>query len=208
MLATIAASLVALTGVSPCSPSDMAPASFDYRAFYEGGVTYITFRDAATRRVDAWHDHYAQATVAGALVTKMEAQPGKWHLLVVAEDRCGDSANTIPYLAKLADLADNLDLRIIRSDVGKEIMEAHRTPDGRAATPTIILLNDRFEEAGCFVERPSQLQKWFLDAQEKLETDDLYDQKYAWYDEDAGGETIREIVEMVAAAVAGESICR
>jgi len=171
-------------------------------------VRYIEFRDAATRRVDAWKDHYANAVATDALVAKMESIPGTWRLLVVAEDWCGDSANTIPYLAKLVDRAENLDMRIIGSDVGKGIMEAHRTPDGRAATPTVVLLNDRFEEVGCFVERPSTLQAWFLDAENKLEEEALYEQKYAWYDDDQVQHTISEIVAMVIAASKGERICR
>jgi len=212
MLATLTTSVVALVGSTVCAPVDHTVKPIaeptDFRSLYEQGVRYIEFRNAATRRVDAWKDHYANAVAPDALVAKMESIPGTWRLLVVAEDWCGDSANTIPYLAKLVDRADNLDMRIIRSDVGKDIMEAHRTPDGRAATPTVVLLNDRFEEVGCFVERPSTLQTWFLDAENELEEEALYEQKYAWYDDDQGQHTISEIVAMAIAASNGEKICR
>lgn len=212
MLATLTASVVALTGITVCAPIDHADTPIaeptDFRSLYEQGVRYIEFRNAATQRVDAWKDYYANAVAPDALVAKMESIPGTWRLLVVAEDWCSDSANTIPYLAKLVDRADNLDMRIIRSDVGKGIMETHRTPDGRAATPTVILLNDHFEEMGCFVERPSTLQTWFLDAKNKLEEDELHEQRYAWYDDDQGQHTIAEIVAMVIAASNGERICR
>ena len=67
-------------------------------------------------------------------------------------------------------------------EAGRAIMEAHRTPDGRAATPTVILLTEGFAEAGCFVERPRQLQDWFLEHEHTLEEEELYRQKYAWYD--------------------------
>ena len=179
----------------------------DYETLYTDGITYVEFRNAAESREQAWKQHYANAEVADALLMRMRALPGTWRLLAVAEDWCGDSANTIPYIAKLVDLADNLDMRIIDSEVGKPIMEAHRTPAGLAATPTVILLNDRFEEMGCFVERPTKLQDWFQGAKEKLEEDELYAQKYAWYAEDAGNETLKEIVAMVEAAVSGEGIC-
>lgn len=212
MLATLTASVVALTGITVCAPIDHADTPIaeptDFRSLYEQGVRYIEFRNAATQRVDAWKDYYANAVAPDALVAKMESIPGTWRLLVVAEDWCSDSANTIPYLAKLVDRADNLDMRIIRSDVGKGIMETHRTPDGRAATPTVILLNDHFEEMGCFIERPSTLQTWFLDAKNKLEEDELHEQRYAWYDDDQGQHTIAEIVAMVIAASNGEKICR
>jgi hypothetical protein len=180
----------------------------DLEELYHQGRTYIEFRDAAERRVEAWNDHYAQAQVPDALLTRLAAVPGTWHLLVVAEDWCGDSANTIPYVAKLDDVADNLAMRIIDSDVGRTIMEAHPTPDGRAATPTVILLTDDFEEAGCFVERPHILQDWWLESEETLQPEERLDQKYAWYDEDQGQETLKEIVELIEAAAAGRAICR
>ena len=179
----------------------------DFGTLYAQGKTYVEFRDAATRRVEAWNDHYANAQVPDALRTRMTALRGSWRLLVVAEDWCGDSANTIPYVAKLVDVADNLDMRIINSTVGQAIMESHRTPDGRAATPTVILLTEDFEEAGCFVERPRYLQNWWLSNEDKLSREDLLDQKYAWYAEDAGQATLVEIVAMIEAAAAGTPIC-
>ncbi|MCZ6858050.1 MAG: thioredoxin family protein, partial [Gemmatimonadetes bacterium] len=155
----------------------------------------------------AWNDHYANAQVPDALRTRVTALPGSWRLLVVAEDWCGDSANTIPYVAKLVDAAGNLDMRIINSTVGRAIMESHRTPDGRAATPTVILLTEHFEEAGCFVERPRHLQHWWLSNEDKLSRKDLLDQKYAWYAEDQGQETLEEIVAMIEAASGGDPVC-
>ena len=105
------------------------------------------------------------------------------------------------------DVAGNLDMRIINSTVGRAIMESHRTPDGRAATPTVILLTENFEEAGCFVERPRYLPDWWLSNEDKLSEKDRLDQKYAWYAEDKGQETLEEIVAMIEAAAAGDPVC-
>ena len=211
MLSTwLLASLIAMPGtLIECHDLD-APQRVirsDLETLYSSGKTYIEFRDAAEARVEAWNNHYAEAMVPDALRRRMAAIPGRWRLLVVAEDWCGDSANTIPYVAKLVDVAGNLDMRIINSDVGRAIMEAHRTPDGRPSTPTVILLSESYEEAGCFVERPRTLQNWFLENEDKLEEKDLFDQKYAWYDDDQGRHTLAEIVEMVEAASAGRTVC-
>ena len=198
--------LVECDGIGqPVDPA--GPARFNLETLYHQGRTYLEFRDAAESRVEAWNNHYAEAQVPDALSTRLSTVAGKWRLLVVAEDWCGDSANTIPYVAKLVDVADNLDMRIINSEVGRAIMESHPTPDGRAATPTVILLTEGYEEAGCWVERPRKLQGWFLANQGKLEEEELYNQKYAWYDEDRGQETLTEVVEMIEAAAAGSPAC-
>ncbi len=193
----------ACTGAAE-SPGARGP---DLEALYGRGRTYQAFQDAAVDRRAAWRDHYATAAVPDALRRRVEAVPRRWRLLVVAEDWCGDSANTIPYVARLVDLSPNLELRIVGAEAGGDVMRAHRTPDGRAATPTVLLLDERFEEAGCWVERPAPLQEWFLAHEDRLEQDELYRRKYEWYAEDAGATTLEEFVRMIESAAAGRPIC-
>ncbi len=179
----------------------------DYRALYEQGLAFDDFLAQAERRRKTWHGNYERGLVPDSLLDRARALDGDWRLLVVAEDWCGDSANTIPYVARLVESVSGLAMRVIDSEVGRQVMEDHPTSDGRAATPTVILLNAEFREAGCWVERPSTLQRWFQENEGMLEEDELYEQKYDWYDRDAGHETVREIVEMVEAAVRGEPHC-
>lgn len=194
--------LVACTGSTASSAAQASAASL-----YDSGVTFAEFLDAADRREETWHGNFAAAEVPASLLERARAAGGSWRLLVVAEDWCGDSANTIPYVAHLADLLENVDLRIVDSEVGRAVMEAHPTPDGRAATPTVVLMDPSGSEVGCFVERPAELQTWFLEQEDQLEEDDLYDQKYQWYDDDAGAATIMEVVQMIEAAASGSYAC-
>jgi hypothetical protein len=128
---------------------------------------------------------------------------------VVAEDYCGDSANTVPYVASLADELDNLDIRVVDSRAGRGVMEAFPTPDGRGATPTMVLLDDQGEAVGCLVEQPRPLQEWWLGEAKEIEDEQArFDEKYAWYARDAGTSTTTEVVEMMAGAAAGTPVCR
>ena len=104
----------------------------------------------------------------------------------------------IPYLAKLAESApDVLDLRIVDSSIGRPVMEEHKTPDGRAATPTVVVLDESGALIAAWVERPSALQKWYMERQDVLGRTELLDQKYKWYREDQGRSAIREVVELL-----------
>ena len=120
--------------------------------------------------------------------------PGPRRLLIVAFDRCSDSVGTIPYIAALVEAVDGLEMRIIPPAAGRPIMEAHRTPDGRPATPTVLLLDGEWEPVGAWVERPSELQAWYIENPEGLSHDARYDGKMEWYEGDAGESTVREIV--------------
>lgn len=176
----------------------------DYERLWDRSVTFAEFLEDADRRRDAWHDHYENGAPTHQALQEARAVGGEMRFLVVAEDWCGDSVNTVPYLARLVEQVDGWEMRVINSRRGADVMSAHPTPDGRSATPTVVLLGDDWAERGAWVERPSVLQEWFLEYEDELERQDLMDQKYRWYAEDAGEETVREITELVRAAVAGD----
>jgi hypothetical protein len=85
------------------------------------------------------------------------------------------------------------------------VMESHRTPDRRAATPTLVVLDAAGNDVGCLVERPSTLQRLIT---EKREAGTLAGfQKQSWYDTDAGATVVREMVAVLRAAAAGSPLC-
>jgi hypothetical protein len=167
---------------------------------HRGGRTWAEFFEAAKARKDTWRENFERGAPDSALAVRAQAVPGSWKLLAVAEDWCGDSANTVPYLARLAELVPGLELRIVDSKKGRWVMEQHRTDDGRAATPTILLLDANDAVVGTFVERPAPLRAWVAEHKPKLSDDDFQAQKTKWYREDRGYHTVLEIVELLEAA--------
>ena len=170
----------------------------DYQQLYAQAVTFADFLEKATAHRDEWRANYNDATVGAALITRMRALPEKRHLLVVAEDWCLDSLNTIPYVARLVDGApERLDMRVINREAGKAVMEAHRTPDGRTATPTIAILAEDWHFIASWTERPSSIQSWFLEKQKTTMQKPLHDELLAWYAKDAGKTTVLEIADLL-----------
>jgi len=187
-------------------PAVAAPAD-SIRQLYESGRPFRGFLGAAKARVEDWQGNYGRGGLDPAVLARARAVPGRWRLLVTAEDWCGDSANTIPYVATLVDsLAGKVELRVVRSTPAHWLMERHKTWDGRAATPTIVLLDEQWNEVGCWVERPAALARWAREQQPKLSHEDFLEKKYAWYDADRGRETVRDVVEMIERASAGASV--
>lgn len=173
----------------------------DYRALYESGTDFDTFMAQATRRRALWERNQFFGEIPERLLERARAQTnaaaGPTYLLAVAVDSCSDSVNTIPFLARLAAAVDGLELRIIPPSAGREIMEAHRTPDGRAATPTVVVLDAEFNEIGVFIERPAPLQEWAATAGADLDPGTFVQQKGEWYDADAGRTTVQEVVTIM-----------
>jgi hypothetical protein len=171
-----------------------------YKALYESGVTFADFVAAATSRKEQWEGNYALKIAPDVLVTRASAAGSGWKLLVVTISSCGDSVNSIPYLASLLDKIPSIEMRLINPTAGKAVMESHRTPDGRAATPTVILLDDQFNERGCWVERPSNLVAL-------MKEPTFGGNRQEWYDTDRGASALDEIVQMIEAAHAGSVKC-
>ena len=170
----------------------------DYQAVYAQGTTFADFLEKARAHREEWRANYNDATVSAALVTRMRALPAKRHLLVVAEDWCSDSLNTVPSIARLVDgAAERLDMRVVNREIGKAVMEAHRTPDGRTATPTIAILDEDWHLLAAWTERPSSVQKWFLEKQKTTMQKPLHDELLAWYQNDAGKTTVLEIAGLL-----------
>lgn len=184
-----------------------APASEELERLYRSGIEFSEFYAGADRRRELWEKHYERGEIDPAMVERVRALGGTWRILAIAEAACSDSVGTIPFLSLLVERAPNLEMRIVGSDAGRAVMERHRTPDGRAATPTVLILDAGFDEAGCWIERPSRLQDWALGEGSELGSRRFLARKMAWYEEDAGASTIRELVELLEAAAAGAPIC-
>lgn len=174
------------------------PTDVDYQAVYTQGTTFAEFLEKARAHREEWRANYNDATVTPALVTRVRALPAKRHLLVVAEDWCLDSLNTVPYIARLVDGGpERLDMRVVNRDTGQAVMEAHRTPDGRTATPTIAILGEDWGLIAAWTERPSSIQTWFLEKQKTTMQKPLHDELLAWYAKDAGKTTVLEIADLL-----------
>lgn len=211
MLTTLALASLFTLGSTPVPVVCMDPVpggDDDLRQMYESGRSYTDFLDRATRRTDLWHGNTEKAEEMDmALVERARAVGGSWKFLAVAVDSCSDSVSTIPYLARLVAMVDGLDMRIVDSTVGRSIMEGHRTPDGRPATPTVLLLDSDYDEVGCFIERPPTLRDWIMENGSDLSGQEVFEWKMEWYAEDSGHETAETFVTMLEAAAAGGSLC-
>lgn len=163
----------------------------DYTGVYAKGIPFAQFLDEATQLEKEWQENYEKAAIEDASLARAKALQGSWRLLVVAEDWCHDSLGTVPYLAKLADAApDTIQLRIVRTVDGQTVMDAHKTPDGRAATPTIVVLDAAGEIMGTIAERPTALWEYSKEHSGRGE-------RRQWYTDDQGRHAVAEILDLI-----------
>lgn len=176
-------------------------------ALFDSGETYDEFLAAAQARRELWLRNTNGGRVPADALAAAQALPGRWRLLVVAVAGCSDSVNTVPFLALLAAQVPQLELRIITPEAGAAVTATRRTPDGRVATPTVILLNEAGDEVGCWIERPSALQARYMDNRAGRGNGNFFAEKQGWYDADAGVSTVREVVALLQRGADGARGC-
>lgn len=174
-------------------PGQSAAPAADLNALFNQGVEWRPWFDDIRTQQNTWRQVASQVSPPNVLVDRLKAAGANLKLLVVAEANCSDSMQSVPHIAALADRA-GVPLRIVGKDAAAAAIERHRTPDGRTATPTVILLRDG-KDAGAWVERPEALQTWFI-ANAGLSRAERLERKTAWYQWDRGGATLAEIVAL------------
>lgn len=180
-------------------PSSLSPAALRER--FDRARTFQEFLASAESNVELWRSLAARADVPAAIVERVRALGGPWKLLVLNEDWCGDAVNSVPYVARLAERAPNLELRILERDANPDLMNAHLTGTSRSI-PVVIVYDEDFVEYGWWGPRPAELQAWVLGPGMALEKTDRYREVRRWYARDRGATTLAEVVALLERAAA------
>lgn len=165
------------------------------RERYEGGAAMEQFIDHARDNQALWRAMYARAAVPEEVLERASRLPAR-HLLVLAEDWCGDAVNTIPLLARLAEAVPGMDLRILPRDANPDLMDAHLTAGARAI-PVVMVLDEDYRELGWWGSRPRPLQAWVRAEGMSMEKADRYREARRWYARDRGRTTLDEVVALM-----------
>ena len=170
---------------------------------WDRALTYDDFeREAADEHRGLWQAIARLARVPTWAVDQAAALPGRFRLVVLSEDWCGDAVNTVPVLAKWAAAAPNVELRILRRDEHPAVMDRYLTGTARAI-PVVIALTEELAELGWWGPRPRELQA-YVSEQRRLgrEQQAMYPETRRWYAKDKGETTLREVLEIMQRAPA------
>jgi len=168
----------------------------DFKAVWDGAMPYEDFVRGAAENRGLWEGVYRIVNIPEwALKMACERARGL-RILAILEDWCGDASNTVPVLAKLGDLADCLEMRVIKRDQHPAIMDRYLT-NGAKSIPIVIVLDNGFREMGHWGPRPSELQSWVIDNKDSMSPEDRYRHVRRWYAKDKGESTLREVLALI-----------
>ncbi len=167
----------------------------DVTPFWARAIPWQTFLDGVTVNGEQWRRNWSRAEAPPDLAARLRRSADGLSLLIVAEDWCPDSVNTVPYIVKLASAA-GVEVRMLNRAAGAALMDRHPAFDGRRVTPVVVVIR-RGQDAGAWVERPAVLQDLFRSMADDPAKARRFGERQAWYDTDAGRTTDLEIVDVV-----------
>ena len=160
---------------------------------FDAAPSFREYIDAADKNKDLWNTFYHRARVPDDIRVALESLP-PLRIAVLSEDWCGDAVNTLPLIARMAEAAPDMELRVFSRDANPDLMNGHLT-GGSRSIPVVIVYDERFRELGWWGPRPMELQDWVLDEGLTLPSPDRYRRIRRWYAVDRGRTTMEEVLE-------------
>ncbi|WP_324720154.1 thioredoxin family protein [Salinimicrobium sp. HB62] len=121
--------------------------------------------------------------------------------LVITESWCGDAAQTLPVLHKLAETSENINFRVILRDEYPDLMD-HFLTNGTRSIPKLIILNTDLDVMASWGPRTAAATKLVTDYKEKFGKIDaeFKTQLQMWYNKDKGASIVKELTEVISKA--------
>lgn len=98
-----------------------------------------------------------------SVLDAIDQQAEKMTFLVITEGWCGDAAQNLPVINKIASYTDKIELKLILRDENLEIMDAFLTNGGRSIPKLIALKSSDLSVLGTWGPRPQTAQQMVQD---------------------------------------------
>lgn len=109
--------------------------------------------------------------------------------IILLESWCGDAAQSLPVIAKIAEATPNIELKIILRDEHPEIMDQYLTNGGKAIPKLICFDKHSGDEIGSWGPRPEGIQelvKEFKTSNPDASHEEFVSNLHLWYGKDRG----------------------
>jgi len=148
----------------------------------KGLLDYAVLNQHRSKRLDKT---YSVSDSLNSTLHKVTV-PQVW--MVITENWCGDSAQSLPVLAKIASVNPLIQLKIVLRDENPEIMDKYLT-NGTKSIPVMVAFSNDGDELFKWGPRPEGAVKVIQQAKaEGLEKEKMYERLHAWYAKDKGKE--------------------
>ncbi len=162
---------------------------------------YLAYTRMCLQRMIRWNKTSKVSEQLEQLIRKVN-RPQVW--LVITEAWCGDGAQSIPHLAKLADLNPLITLKIVIRDEHPELMDAYLTNGNRSIPKMIAITADLQQELFTWGPKPKfliELHAAFKQNSEGRSYSDFLEEVHLWYAKNKQKDLESEIYPLISSTL-------
>jgi len=138
---------------------------------------------------------YAVSPVLNEMLMKID-KPQVW--MAITEIWCGDSAQNLPYIAKMADVNPMISLKIVLRDQNPAIMEQYLT-NGTRSIPILVSFDSDQNELFRWGPRPKEAAELVRKAKEEGKPKDKFiEELHLWYGRNKGKAIEEEFIALLS----------
>jgi thiol-disulfide isomerase/thioredoxin len=132
-------------------------------------------------------------------IQQLQSLKKEYIWLVISEGWCGDAAQILPVIYKMAEFSPKIELKIVFRDEDEDLMKMFLTNGGKAIPKLLVIDIKTLEVLGHFGPRPQGAKQLMLDYKEKFGIVDetVKAELQLWYLHDKGITTQNEIMEVM-----------
>lgn len=138
------------------------------RERFDQGLSYDAYKAQMTRNQDRFVANEQTLELPAADLAFWTELPAPLHVLVLAEDWCGDVIANLPVLGRLAAESGNLDIRVFLRDQNPDIMDQYLLHGEHRAIPVFVFFDQSFREIGHWIERPVRVSELIVEMRDTL----------------------------------------
>jgi hypothetical protein len=117
-----------------------------------------------------------------SLVEKAQSVGRKMIWLIITEGWCGDAAQNIPIIEKIAAENPNIETRYVLRDENLELMDKYLTHNARSIPKLVALDAETLEEVGIWGPRPQAAMDYYFEMKAQgLEKPQMMENLQRWY---------------------------
>jgi hypothetical protein len=139
------------------------------------------------------------------LIINKITSPQLW--MVLTEDWCGDSAQNLPYIVKIAECNPKINLRILFRDQNTDIIDLYLTDGKTRSIPKLVVFNEKGDELFQWGPRPKEARELVTKLKsEGFSKEDYISQLHLWYGRNRGKNLEDEFIQIIEALIDNKAI--
>lgn len=157
----------------------------------EKELEYYNYRKMNLQRSSRVEKTYA---VSDELKTIIQNIKDEQIWMIITESWCGDSAQNVPYIAKMAELNDKITLRLLYRDENLDIMDEYLTNGTSRSIPKMVVFDSEGNELFQWGPRPQELVDQIEEWKKTMEPKEWKEKIHLWYGRNRGAAIENEFI--------------